>query len=134
MGADGLSAQSCHPLRQVPERGYGEVCPAEEEHGCKVPTGTILLPSSYVLATVQRLQPTLILYCSSSLTILLNCLSTHSNILYRYYNSLCTNCRHIVDIILSVLDCTTFPWYTLSMDKPSTLSQWWSPQYPGPVL
>lgn len=39
MGADGLAAQSHHPLRQIPQRGNGEVGTAEKEHGRRVLAG-----------------------------------------------------------------------------------------------
>lgn len=44
MGADRLSAQGHHPLRQVSEWSHGEVRPAEEEHGCWNTTGATLCP------------------------------------------------------------------------------------------
>lgn len=39
MGSDGLPAQGHHPLCQISQWGYGEVCPAEEKQDCWILTG-----------------------------------------------------------------------------------------------
>lgn len=67
VGSDGLPAQGHHPLCQISQWGYGEVCPAEKKQDCWILTGA----ASFLLVTEKNPQTYMIYMLQDCLSLML---------------------------------------------------------------